>query len=245
MGLFGKRTGMTIDDLKGIHELDKFGGLTSDQKNELKAKVGVLVVDDQDAFIISDALENLGYLNVKPIRKTPREDEISKYPIIITDVAGIGEELQSNGLELADRIKRCYPLKQVIVASGQLQKREYREAQYILRKVDGVFKKGTSYESLNDQLMACICRVFDPALVWRQVRDELLRRGGDEKKDTAIAMVAVWEDQFVRQFLQVNGRQSFVELSWAEKMLQIIGFAEQVVNLLSGIRSLFPDSSGV
>lgn len=245
MGLFNRESGMSIEDLKGVHELDKFGGLTPDQKNELKPKVGVLVIDDQDAFIIADALVNLGYKNVKPIRRTPKEDEIAEYPIIITDVAGIGNELQSNGLELADRIKRCHPLKQVIVASGQLQKREYRDAQHILRTVDGVFKKGTSYERLNDQLMTCICRVFDPALVWRQVRDELLRRDGEKKKDAEIAMVAKWEDQFVRQFLKENGHQSFIGLDWAGKMLEAIGFAEQVMNLLSGIKSLFPESAGV
>lgn len=220
--------------------MDKFGGYISSQKTVLKNKTPILVVDDADAEIIKKVLFQYDYKNVSTEVERPSDEEIRKYPIIITDVMGIGDDLNSNGLLFAEYIKDTFPLKQVIVISGQLQRREYKKHADVLRIVDGVFKKGTSYDELARLLDPCLCQVNDPALVWRRIRQELLSVKGVEKKDTEVFKVMQWEDQFVRSFLDV-GRDSQgegIRGDWINSMTKVAGLASQVVGLLSGIKGL-------
>lgn len=233
-----KSQSIDVSSLMSVHELDRFGGLLSAQKVKLRHDVGILVVDNEDAEEIRVALERYQYSNIRTVTERPSDEIVEKYPIIITDVCGIGEDLNSNGLQFAEHIKETFPLKQVIVVSGRMQKAEYKNDIEITRRLEGVFKKGTSYDKLAAILDPCVSRVYEPALVWREIRRELLSVRGAEKKDTEIGKVAVWEDQFVRQFLKISNNQDSPSLDWVSLMTKTVGMATQVVGLLSGIKAL-------
>lgn len=227
--------------LKSVHELDKFGGYISSQMVRLRHDTGILVVDDMDAETMCEVLRKYDFKNVTPRTLRPPDDEVAKYPIVITDVCGIGGDLNSNGLQFADHVKRIYPLKQVVVMSGQMKSQEYKSDAAIISRLDGVFKKGASCDELAKLLDPCVRKVNDPTYVWRKIREELLSFHG-EKKDSQITKVVLWEDQFVRQFLEVGcvkGGEAVRE-DWISAMTKIVGLATQVVELLSGIKELCP-----
>lgn len=219
---------------KGVHDLDKYGGVTSGQKETLRPNVKILVVDDQDASSLATALSKFGYKNVTPMEEMPEDSVVQQYPIVITDVSGVGKDVQSNGLRLAKHIKSVYPLKQVIIASGQLMTHDYDADRDVLKLVDGVFSKGDPNDKLADLVEACLQRIYNPATVWRNVRKELLNVER-EKTDASIDNIAKYEDQFVRHFISLNrGKQ--VEPNWIEMMVRAAKLAEPVVKLLIGIK---------
>ena len=130
-----------------VHELDKMGGLTPNQIKDIKGKVPILVIDDEQHEMYKKKLYENGYHGVSAQRESPSDDEVRKYSILIVDVAGIRDDFQSNGLIFAQRIKRLYPLKEVIVMSGQ--------PKYIKQLKEGhwkediwFFNKGTSLDTL-------------------------------------------------------------------------------------------------
>lgn len=226
-----------LDKLLSIHELDRFGGYIATQMTLLRNTVPILIVDDADAEVIRGALEKFDFKNVDIATERPSDERIGKYPIIITDVCGVGQNLNSNGLLFAKHIKECFPLKQVLVISGQIRSKEYKKNEAVVRKVDGFFKKGSSYDELARLIDPCLRRVSDPALVWRQIRNELLMVQGAEKKDTEIGKIALWEDQYVRQFLKVGRveHENTIKNDWLPEMIKITTLATQVMDLLKGI----------
>lgn len=237
--IFNKDTSIEtlLDKLLSIHELDRFGGYIATQMTLLRNTVPILIVDDADAEVIRGALEKFDFKNVDIATERPSDEHIGKYPIIITDVCGVGQNLNSNGLLFAEHIKECFPLKQVLVISGQIRPNKKNEA--VIRKIDGFFKKGSSYDELARLIDPCLRRVSDPALIWRQIRDELLMVQGAEKKDTEIGKIALWEDQYVRQFLKVGRveHENTIKNDWLSEMMRITTLATQVVDLLRGIIS--------
>lgn len=220
-----------------VHELDKMGGLTSNQIKDIKGKVPILVVDDEQHEMYKKKLYENGYHGVSSQRESPSDDEVRKYSILIVDVAGIRDDIQSNGLIFAQRIKRLYPLKEVIVMSGQ--------PKYIKQLNEGhwkediwFFNKGTSLDSLFDRIDKGIRNLYDPSLVWRAIRHELLRREGDSKMDTDINLVAKWEDEFVRSVLDVGGERISVNVDWLRVIRNGVALASEVKALVECIGQL-------
>lgn len=219
---------------KGVHDLDKYGGVTSGQKENLRPTVKILVVDDQDAASLTTALSKFGYKNVTKLDEMPDDSVVQQYPIVITDVSGVGRDVQSNGLRLARHIKSAYPLKQIIIASGQLMTGDYDADRDVLNLVDGVFIKGAPNDELADLVEECLQRIYNPATVWRNIRKELLNVAG-EKADVSIDNIAKYEDQYVRHFIELNqGKQ--IQPNWIEMMIKTAKLAEPVIKLLAGIK---------
>lgn len=228
-----------LKNFKGVHELDKLGGLTSAQRSTLRGETGILIVDDEDAHALADSLSHkFGFTKIETYEEQPDDSVIKNFPIIVTDVKGIGADEKSNGLKFAASVKKQYPLKQVIVVSGQLKKAEYRNDSLILRDVDGVYDKNAdSIEVLANLLNVAVANVHDPALVWRNIRRELLRRD-DTTSDKSLDEVMTLEDDFVRAYETHCRVDSKGNVQWVDTLIKLAGLSQTIVKLLCGIKQL-------
>lgn len=224
-----------------VHELDKLGGLTPNQIKDIKGRVPILVVDDEQHEMYKKKLYENGYHGVSALRESPSDDEVRKYSVLIVDVAGIRDDIQSNGLIFAKRVKKIYPLKEVIVMSGQPR---YIK-QLTASQGEGdiwFFKKGTSLDSLFDRIDTGIRKLYDPSLVWRAIRYELLRRDSSVKMDTDINLVAKWEDEFVRDILNVGNPSTAINIDWITLLKGATSLAAEVKALVECIAPLVSNS---
>lgn len=224
-------------DRYSVKELDRLGGLTSHQMKDIRGRVPILVIDDEQDEMYKKKLYENGYHGVSSQRASPSDDEIRKYSILIVDVVGIREDVQSNGLMFAKRIKKMYPLKEVIVMSGQpkyVKQLNNNEIQ------DGVwsFRKGTSFDLLLDRLDKCIKHLYDPSLAWRTIRMELLGRDLESKMDMVIHLVAEWESLFVKKVLGQDSDSKSINIDWIELFHDGVILAAEVRSLLDCIAPL-------
>ncbi len=228
---------MAKSSFKSVHELDKLGGLSEVQMVEIRKGVGILIIDDRDASDIASTLEKkYGFAKVKPVDSVPDTSQIEAYPIVVTDVDGVGAE-NSNGLKFARHIKSTYPLKQVVICSGQLKAAKYRDDLQYLNMFNGVYEKTKdSIEVLAELLNVCIVNLYDPSFVWRNVRANLLSRDNERKSDTDIFSVAEMEDEFVSQVLKNSkGKGKVGDLNWLETVVKMGKFTVGVMELLKAI----------
>lgn len=223
---------------KGVHELDKLGGLSPTQKESLRKDVCILLIDDRDSETMSETLaRKQGFCRVKPVKECPDDALIKSYPIIIVDVDGVTSE-DTNGLRFAKHVKERYPLKQVIISSGQLQLARYKNDLRDVHMLDGIYEKTKdNTEKLASLLDASIVNLYDPSYVWRNIRATLLRRGENVGSDTDIFTVAVQEHEFVTQVLLANNSESIVNLQWLDKLIKIGKLSAVVIELLSNIKA--------
>lgn len=224
---------------KGIHELDKLGGLSSTQKATLRKKVGILLIDDRDAEVIADTLEKKhGFSCIKPIKECPDDSLVQSYPIIVVDVDGITAE-NTNGLRLAKHIKNRYPLKQVIISSGQLKLSKYKDDLRDVHMLNGIYEKTRdNNEKLASLIDDSIINLYDPRLVWRNVRGELLSRNDSLASDTDILNLALEEEIFVQEVLARNRGASIEKLDWLEVIISVGKLSTAVLKLLSTIKGI-------
>lgn len=222
---------------KGVHELDKLGGLSAAQKVLLRKDVEILLIDDRDAETMAETLEKKhGFCHIRPIKECPDDLLVQAYPIIVVDVDGITTE-DTNGLRLAKHIKKRYPLKQVIISSGQLKLPKYRDDLRDVHMLNGIYEKTRdNNEKLASLLDNSIVNLYDPSFVWRNVRKELLRRDDRLTLDTDILNVAIQEDIFVRQVLDENKGTSIEKLDWLECIISLGKLSAVVLKLLSTIK---------
>lgn len=223
---------------KGVHELDKLGGLSPTQKEALRKEVCILLIDDRDAETMAETLERKqGFCRVKPVKECPDDALIKSYPVIIVDVDGVTSE-DTNGLRFAKHVKERYPLKQVIISSGQLQLARYKKDLRDVHMLDGIYEKTKdNTEKLASLLDASIVNLYDPSYVWRNIRASLLQRRENVGSDTDVFTVAVQEHEFVTQVLSANSSESIVNLQWLDKLIKIGKLSAVVIELLSNIKA--------
>ena len=238
---FFKKESIDKDKRLSVHELDKLGGLTPNQIKDIKGRVPILVVDDEQHEMFKKKLYENGYHGVSALRESPSDDEVRKYSVLIVDVAGIRDDIQSNGLIFAKRIKKMYPLKEVIVMSGQPKYIKQLTASQGESDI-WFFKKGTALDSLFDRIDTGIRNLYDPSLVWRAIRYELLRRDGSTKMDTDINLVAKWEDEFVQDILKVDSPTTSINIDWFKLIKGGVSLATEVKALLDCIAPLVSNS---
>ena len=222
----------------GVHELDKLGGLSSSQMETLRRETQILIIDDLDSESLAAMQSHKhGFSKIRSEKKVPDDSIIQEYPIIVTDVEGVTAD-DSNGLKLAKHIKERYPLKQIIICSGQLKVSKYRDDLRYASMFDGIFDKvKDSSEQLARILDRSIVNLYDPSFVWRNVRKYLLQRDGD-KSDTDIFSVMQMEGDFVAQVLAKNPNGAIGDLHWLDAIVSIGSLAKNVIELLAAIKTI-------
>lgn len=222
----------------GVHALDKLGGLSSSQMETLRRETRILIIDDLDAGSFAEMQSHkYGFSKIRPEKAIPDDSIIQEYPIIVTDVEGVSLD-DSNGLRFAKHVKKRYPLKQIIISSGQLKVSKYRDDLRYVSMFDGIFDKvKDSSEQLARLLDRSIVNLYDPSFVWRNVRRHLLHRD-EEKSDTNLFSVMKMEAEFVAQVLKKNPNGAIVDLNWLDGIVSLGTLTKNVIELLAAIKTI-------
>ena len=110
---------------------------------ELRNKVEILVIDDQD-FAAEEYLIKNGFRIVHK-RDIDNIRDVSAYAVVLCDIRGVGKNLGSTkeGAFVIKEIKAHYPAKQVIAYTGSSYDPAYNE---YMNLADAVISKGISVE---------------------------------------------------------------------------------------------------
>ena len=225
-------------EFAGVHALDKLGGLSSSQMETLRRETRILIIDDLDADSFAEMQSHkYGFSKIRPEKAIPDDSIIQEYPIIVTDVEGVSLD-DSNGLRFAKHVKKRYPLKQIIISSGQLKVSKYRDDLRYVSMFDGIFDKvKDSSEQLASLLDRSIVNLYDPSFVWRNIRSHLLHRD-EEKSDTNLFSVMKMEAEFVAQVLKKNPNGAIVDLNWLDGIVSLGTLTKNVLELLAAIKTI-------
>lgn len=142
---------------------------------EAKSKIEIAVIDD-NAFEPRDALlaHKFRISELGPdIRSV---DQVSTFPIIICDVAGVGKAFGSplEGAHLVTEIRKTYPDKFLLAYTGLTYSLAMTNA---LMAADKRMEKDATSDAWVQTLEAGICEVVNPRSRWIRLRRALLERG--------------------------------------------------------------------
>ncbi len=156
---------------------------------ELRNKVEILVIDDQD-FAAEEYLIKNGFRIVHK-RDIDNIRDVSAYAVVLCDIRGVGKNLGSTkeGAFVIKEIKAHYPAKQVIAYTGSSYDPAYNE---YMNLADAVISKGISIEDWTALVDEQIQKAVDPIYQWERLRKHLLECG------VSTAYVAKLEDKYVR-----------------------------------------------
>ena len=162
---------------------------------ELRNKVEILVIDDQD-FAAEEYLIKNGFRIVHK-RDIDNIRDVSAYAVVLCDIRGVGKNLGSTkeGAFVIKEIKAHYPAKQVIAYTGSSYDPAYNE---YMNLADAVISKGISIEDWTALVDEQIQKAVDPIYQWERLRKHLLECG------VSTAYVAKLEDKYVRAIKAKN-----------------------------------------
>lgn len=156
---------------------------------ELRSKVEILVIDDQDfaaeEYLIKNGFRLVHKSDIDTIR------DVSAYAVVLCDIRGVGKNLGSTkeGAFVIKEIKAHYPAKQVIAYTGSSYDPIYNE---YMNLADAVISKGISIEDWISLVDDQIQKAVDPIFQWERLRKHLLECG------VSTAYVAKLEDKYVK-----------------------------------------------
>lgn len=141
---------------------------------ELRNKVEILVIDDQD-FAAEEYLIKNGFRIVHK-RDIDNIRDVSAYAVVLCDIRGVGKNLGSTkeGAFVIKEIKAHYPAKQVIAYTGSSYDPAYNE---YMNLADAVISKGISIEDWTALVDEQIQKAVDPIYQWERLRKHLLECG--------------------------------------------------------------------
>lgn len=175
--------------LYSLSDLVEVTALQHSNTSDLRSKVEILIIDDEDL-----AAED--YLKKNGFRITHKKDidtikDVLPYPVILCDIRGVGQNLGSpkEGAFIIKEIKSSYPNKQVIAYTGSSYDPAYNE---YLKMADTVINKGVSIDDWISIIDEQINHAVDATYQWEQLRKYLLESG------VSTAYVAKLEDKYVR-----------------------------------------------
>lgn len=141
---------------------------------EAKLRVEIAVLDD-NPFAPREALINHKFRVTELGADIRSLDQVSTYPIIVCDVAGVGRAFGSNleGAHLVTEIRKSYPDKFLIGYTGQTHSVAISNA---LTAADKRMAKDESIEAWVQNLETGINEVMNPRNRWIRMRRALLDR---------------------------------------------------------------------
>lgn len=144
---------MTVSDLKPFEP----------SLRQCRASIPILVIDDTD-FPHTTALKSLGFQIVWR-RDIEALSDATPYPIVASDIAGVGSSMGSDGAFLIDQLKRHDPSKYVIAFSSGTYDMRY---QATLSAADARVLKGADIETWSHELDRGLIHLCSPAQVWQR-----------------------------------------------------------------------------
>lgn len=142
---------------------------------DAKRRVQIAVLDD-NPFAPKEALLHHRFLITELGPDIRSLDQVSTYPIIVCDVAGVGRAFGSSleGAHLVNEIRKTYPDKFLIGYTGQTHSVATSNA---LTAADKRMAKDESIEAWIQNLEMGLNQVVNPRNRWIRMRRALLERG--------------------------------------------------------------------
>lgn len=180
-------------------------------------RLKVLIIDDNEVPLIQN-LRNMGY-NIKRYSDIPDLDALTKFPIIIADVQGVGKslKLKNGGIEIIRQSQKTNPLKEYGI---------YSAATYDLSvTIPGVtvIEKDFDSDDWSDVLDSMFERVMNPRKRWKKIQHYLIDSGVTSYE------MAKLEDEYVRivekgeslkDFPKVKNSQTREIYDWIQALIK-------------------------
>ncbi len=142
---------------------------------EAKLRVEIAVLDDKP-FAPKEALVNHKFRITELGPDIRSVDQVSAYPIIVCDVAGVGRAFGSSleGAHLVTEIRKAYPDKFLMAYTGLTYSLAMTNA---LTAADKRIEKDATVDAWVQTLEGGIGEVMNPRSRWIRMRRALLERG--------------------------------------------------------------------
>ncbi|WP_396594393.1 hypothetical protein [Brevundimonas sp. R86498] len=177
---------------KSARDIRDFAGKAAHLQSEKQRRstVPIAVIDDQP-FAPQTNLQSYGY-NISQIGDIKSLGEVSKYPLILCDIMGVGRHFDHKlqGASLITELKKNYPEKIVIAYTGAAL--NDRAVKVAADRADRILKKDIDIDEWVDALDRATREAVDPYIIWNKVRARFVEMGVDTKD-----MIA-FEDAYVR-----------------------------------------------
>lgn len=184
--------------------------------------IKICVIDDEGFDI--GKIYSLGYIQVDRKLNFESINDYEKYNIILCDIEGVGNDLNSErqGLAVAEQIKEVYPEKIVLIYSGK-NVQSYGELPH---NIDGVLNKIDPSTELVKKLDKFYKDSIDPVLVWEKTRMQMLNAG------IATKTIAIVEDRYCKSILEKKDFLQFEEIDFKENSEIIERYIQILVNII-------------
>ena len=159
---------------------------------KLRAHVPIVAIDD-DGFAYADVLRNHGF-RITVLNDISDVNAVESYPIIICDIKGVGASFKSRfeGAHVISEIRKHYPLKYLIVYTGQMFDASYNP---YFALCDTSMKKDAGSDEWVEALDRAISVYVDPMSQWKKARQLVISH------DIPPARLMELEDEYVRSVL--------------------------------------------
>jgi pimeloyl-CoA synthetase len=190
--------------------------------NEIKEKIRILFIDDQDRKDIIDYLDNEGWKArwITDLKAIDSPD-ITDTHIICVDIKGVGQKLNKEyeGLDIAASIKKRYPYKKVILYSSQATHDIFHEANSLVDK--RIHKSSGDFEVFRNDIEDLSKEVFNWSTlaikVYTLYRKELPHDLSYEKFEGNLRKIV---------------KESNISESIVSKYIPIAGTVAQIISLI-------------
>lgn len=170
MGIFSFLKSKSLSDVSNAYSYNY---------DEIKKRIRILVIDDNEEHFPIESLKNEGYA-IDYWSKIRTEDisklENGSFDIIVLDIKGVVEKsvAQGDGLEILERIKKTNPAQIVIAFSGHSFKLSYNE---FWKLADGFIEKPTSFLDCKEKIEEIIHEKLNICFFWEAARKLLAEKG--------------------------------------------------------------------
>lgn len=188
---------------KGIKDLPR---RNSKGVTHLRSKIQICLIDDKAQKPLVAKLRVHGY-NVTKLDDLTRVSEVEEFPIVVTDIMGIGKSFGSDneGWHVVRELRNQWPMKYILAYSAGNWDVSYSS---YMEHLDGYLKKDALIEEWVVRLDAGVSATGDSVVYWKRCRDLLLKQG------VSTEHVALLEDAFVRDVS--SGKSKRMARLWAK-----------------------------
>jgi hypothetical protein len=194
----------------------------------LRDKVKIVAVDDE-GFEYAEVLRRHGF-NITVLNDITDISAVETYPIVISDIAGVGLSFQSpfQGAHVIAEIKKRYPNKYLIACTGQRFDASYNR---FFALCDTSMSKDAESQDWVEALDEAINIYVDPVAQWRKARQDIAPH-------VSPLRLMQLEDEYVRAVLRnrrpFQDQRTLLDLPNDAKAV-ILGVAGNIVfKLLAG-----------
>jgi DNA-binding NarL/FixJ family response regulator len=197
-----------------------------------RRNIRILLIDDEANFI-PDALKRIDYINVTHIKDFTKTDDLENYQVILCDIHNIGTDLHKDqqGLAVYKQIKKIYPYKIVALYSAH-NPNDFGH----VTSDDIVINKPVEPTELANKIDKITERFWQPKTAWKYIETESINKQLNHRE------IAIIEDMFVRSFLNNQNNQfEFYKknVAYSDRILELISLGSDIISILLKIAPNF------